>query len=128
MAPGFGSVSMSQNIVPWVRELFFVRQMIKIILQAILWVARHPQLTTITVAAADLGFLLIMQISTLGSWNVATHSTVAWGPSGPPTYYRPNPLTLLATFAFLGLVSLATESKRFRALTIRFCAYLEPRV
>jgi len=99
---------------------------IKIILRVVLWTAKHPRLIATTVYVVSLGSIAVLPF--LETKIPATHSTLAWGPGGPPAYQRLDPLTLLAIYALLGFVFLATGSKKFRELAVRFCAYLEPRL
>lgn len=118
---------MPQDIVTWARELFFVRQVVKTILRAILWAANHPRLVATTFYGVTFGSFVLLPL--LGTQTIMyTHSTMALGPSGPPTYHSLDLQTLSAIWGILGVLLLATESERFRALIIRFCAYLEPKL
>jgi hypothetical protein len=106
--------------------LFFVRSVVKTTLRVLLWLARHPRLVSITLYVGFLGTSAILPF--LRTSTSALDATVTWGPGGPPTSHYPNPVTLSAIYAILGLVFLGTISEKFRTLSVRLCLYIEPRI
>ena len=105
--------------------MFFVRSLVKTT-RIILWLARHPRLVSITLYVGFLGSSVVLPF--LGTSTPALDGTMTWGPSGPPANHHPDLMTLMASYAILGLVFLVTTSEKFRTLTVRLCSYLEPRI